>query len=149
MKFLSKSISTFFGIGFIPLAPGTLTSIVTVLLYKYYLYRFSWPVYALILILLFFIGVYASTNYSTALNKRDPRKIVIDEALGQLLVFFRMGNAWFPVISCFVLFRVFDIAKPFPIKKIEKLPTGWGIMLDDVVAAVYAGVIVNLYLLLK
>ncbi|MDH5705378.1 MAG: phosphatidylglycerophosphatase A, partial [Candidatus Aminicenantes bacterium] len=99
--------------------------------------------------LLFFIGVYASTKYSTALNKKDPRKIVIDEALGQLLVLFRMSNAWFPVLSCFVLFRVFDIAKPFPIKKIEALPTGWGIMLDDVVAAVYAGVIVNLYLLLK
>ncbi len=149
MKFLSKSISTFFGIGFIPFAPGTLTSIVIVLLYKYYLYRLSWPVYALILILLFFIGVYASTDYSTALNKKDPRKIVIDEALGQLLVLFRMSDAWFPVLSCFVLFRVFDIVKPFPIRKIEKLPTGWGIMLDDVVAAVYAGVIVNLYLLLK
>jgi phosphatidylglycerophosphatase A len=149
MKFLSKSVSTFFGIGFIPFAPGTLTSIVIVLLYKYYLYRFSWPLYALILILLFFIGVYASTKYSTALNEKDPRKIVIDEALGQLLVLFRMSNAWFPVLSCFVLFRIFDIAKPFPIKKIERLPTGWGIVLDDVVAAVYAGVIVNLYLLLK
>ena len=149
MKFLSKSVSTFFGIGFIPFAPGTLTSIVIVLLYKYYLYRFSWPLYALILILLFFIGVYASTKYSTALNEKDPRKIVIDEALGQLLVLFRMSNAWFPVLSCFVLFRIFDIAKPFPIKKIERLPTGWGIMLDDVVAAVYAGVIVNLYLILK
>jgi phosphatidylglycerophosphatase A len=149
MKFLSKSVSTFFGIGFIPFAPGTLTSIVFALLYKYYLYRFSWPLYALILILLFFIGVYASTKYSTALNEKDPRKIVIDEALGQLLVLFRMSNAWFPVLSCFVLFRIFDIAKPFPIKKIERLPTGWGIMLDDVVAAVYAGVIVNLYLILK
>ena len=149
MKFLSKSISTFFGIGFIPFAPGTLTSIVIILLYKYYLYKLSWPVYALILILLFFIGVYASTDYSTALNKKDPRKIVVDEALGQLLVLFRMSDAWFPVLSCFVLFRIFDIAKPFPIRRIEKLPAGWGIMLDDVVAAVYAGVIVNLYLILR
>jgi len=149
MKILSKVVSTFFGIGFIPFAPGTLTSMVIVLLYKYYLYRFSWPLYALILILLFFIGVYVSTKYSTALNKKDPRKIVIDEAIGQLLVLFRMSNAWFPVLSCFILFRVFDIVKPFPIKKVETLPAGWGIMLDDVVAAVYAGVIVNLYILLK
>ncbi len=149
MKFLSKLVSTFFGLGFIPFAPGTLTSIAVVLLYKYYLYRLSWPVYALILILLFIIGVYASTKYSSALNKKDPRKIVIDEALGQLLVLFRMSDAWFPVLSCFVLFRVFDIAKPFPIKKIEKVSAGWGIMLDDVVAAVYAGVIVNLYLILR
>jgi phosphatidylglycerophosphatase A len=149
MKILSKVVSTFFGIGFIPFAPGTLTSMVIVLLYKYYLHRLSWPLYALILILLFFTGVCASTKYSTALNKKDPRKIVIDEALGQLLVLFRMSNAWFPVLSCFVLFRVFDIVKPFPIKKVETLPAGWGIMLDDVVAAVYAGVIVNLYILLK
>lgn len=149
MKLLSKLASTFFGLGFIPFAPGTLTSIVIVLLYKYYLYRLSWPVYALILLLLFFIGVYASTKYSSALNKKDPRKIVIDEALGQLLVLFRMSDAWFPILSCFVLFRIFDIAKPFPIRRIEKLPAGWGIMLDDVVAAVYAGVIVNLYLILR
>ena len=149
MKLLSKLASTFFGLGFIPFAPGTVTSIVIILLYKYYLYRLSWPVYALILFLLFFIGVYASTKYSSALNKKDPRKIVIDEALGQLLVLFRMSDAWFPILSCFVLFRIFDIAKPFPIRKLEKLPAGWGIMLDDVVSAVYAGVIVNLYLILR
>jgi phosphatidylglycerophosphatase A len=103
----------------------------------------------MIFFLLFLVGVYTSTKYSAESKKKDPRKIVIDEACGQLLVLFRMSDAWFPVLASFVLFRLFDIVKPYPIKKVEALPAGWGIMMDDVVAAIYAGVIVNLYLLLK
>jgi phosphatidylglycerophosphatase A len=149
MKLLSKVISTFFGLGYFPVAPGTITSLVVILAYKFYLYQLSWPLYLLILFLLFFVGVYTSTKFSVESNKKDPRKIVIDEACGQLLVFFRMSEAWFPVLAGFILFRVFDIVKPYPIKKVEALPAGWGIMMDDVVAAIYAGVIINLYLLLK
>lgn len=149
MKLLSKIISTFFGVGYFPVAPGTLTSLLVVLAYKFYLYKLSWPLYFSIIFLLFLIGVYTSSKFASDLSKKDPRKIVIDEACGQLLVLFRMSDAWFPVLSCFILFRVFDIAKPYPIQKVETLPSGWGIMMDDLVAAIYAGVIVNLYLLLK
>ena len=149
MKLLSKVISTFFGLGYFPVAPGTITSLVVVLAYKFYLYQLNWPLYLLILFLLFLVGIYSSTKFSAESNKKDPRKIVIDEACGQLLVLFRMSEAWFPVLASFVLFRIFDIVKPYPIKKVESLPAGWGIMMDDVVAAIYAGVIVNLYLLLK
>lgn len=149
MKLLSRIISTFFGVGYFPVAPGTLTSFAVILAYKYYLFRLSWPLYLAVLSLLFFIGVYTSTQYSSESKKKDPRKIVIDEACGQLLVLFRMSDAWFPLILSFVLFRMFDILKPFPIKKVENFPKGWGIMLDDAVAAIYAGVIVNLYLILK
>ena len=149
MKLLSKVISTFFGLGYIPVAPGTITSLVIILAYKFYLYQLSWPLYLLILFLLFLVGVFTSSKFSAESNKKDPRKIVIDEACGQLLVLFRMSEAWFPVFASFVLFRIFDIVKPYPIKKVEALPAGWGIMMDDVVAAIYAGVIVNLYLLLK
>ena len=149
MKLLSKVISTFFGLGYFPVAPGTITSLVVILAYKFYLYQLSWPLYLFILFLLFLVGVYTSTKFSAESNKKDPRKIVIDEACGQLLVLFRMSEAWFPVLASFILFRVFDIVKPFPIKKVEALPAGWGIMMDDIVAAIYAGVIINLYLLLK
>jgi phosphatidylglycerophosphatase A len=149
MKLLSKVISTFFGLGYFPVAPGTITSLVVILAYKFFLYQLSWPLYLLILFLLFLVGVYTSTKFSAESNKKDPRKIVIDEACGQLLVLFRMSEAWFPVLASFILFRVFDIVKPYPIKKVEALPAGWGIMMDDVVAAIYAGVIINLYLLLK
>lgn len=149
MKFLSKIISSFFGLGYFPAAPGTLTSLAVVLAYKFYLFRLSWPLYLLILFLLFLVGVYASTKVESESRKKDPRKIVIDEACGQLLVLFKMSDAWFPILSTFVLFRIFDIIKPYPIKKVEALPSGWGIMMDDVVAAIYAGVIVNLYLVLR
>ncbi len=149
MKLLSKIISTFFGLGYFPVAPGTLTSLLIILSYKFYLYKLSWPLYLLILFLLFLVGVYTSSKFSSDISKKDPRKIVIDEACGQLLVLFRMGDAWFPILSSFILFRIFDIVKPYPIKKVEAFPSGWGIMMDDLVAAIYAGVIVNLYLLLK
>lgn len=149
MRLLSKIISSFFGAGYFPVAPGTLTSLVVILAYKFYLFRLSWSLYLLILFLLFFIGVYASTKVESESRKKDPRKIVIDEACGQLLVLFRMGDAWFPILFGFLLFRIFDIAKPYPIKKVETLPSGWGIMMDDIVAAIFAGVIINLYLIIK
>lgn len=149
MKLLSKIISTFFGLGYFPVAPGTLTSLLVLLAYKFYLFKLGWPLHLLIIFLLFLVGVYTSSKFESDLSKKDPRKIVIDEACGQLLVLFRMSDAWFPILSSFILFRFFDIAKPYPIKKVETLPSGWGIMMDDLVAAVYAGVIVNLYLLLK
>ena len=149
MKFLSKIIATFFTVGYFPIAPGTLTSLIVVLLYKFYLYKLSWPLYLLLLFLLFLVGTFTSTKCSLEMNKQDPRKIVIDEAFGQLLVLFQMKQEWFPLLSCFLLFRIFDIIKPYPIRKVETLPEGWGIMMDDLIAAVYAGIIINLYLLFK
>lgn len=153
MKSLSKIIATFFGVGYCPVAPGTLTSLIVVLLYKFYLHSLSWPFYLLLLFLLFLVAIFTSTKYSLQVRKQDPRKIVIDEAFGQLLVLFRIGeswgNGWLPLLACFILFRFFDIIKPYPIKKVETLPEGWGIVMDDLVAAVYAGIIIHLYLLLR
>ena len=149
MNLLKKIISTFFGVGYFPLAPGTLTSLVVVLLYKLYLHTLSWPFYLLLLFFLFILGTITSGQYSSDVNKKDPRNIVIDEALGQSLLLFRMSDAWLPLILSFFLFRFFDIVKPYPIKKIENLPKGWGIMMDDVVAAVYAGVVIHLCFLLR
>jgi len=149
MKIISKIIATFFGVGYFPLAPGTLTSFIVVLIYKFILYRISWPVYLLIFIILFLIGTLTSSKFSSELNKKDPRKIVIDEASGQFLALFHLGSSWFPLLLSFFLFRFFDIIKPFPIKKVETFPKGWGIMLDDILAALYAGIIFNIYFLLK
>jgi phosphatidylglycerophosphatase A len=153
MKSLAKIIATFFGVGYFPAAPGTLTSLIVVLLYKFYLHRLSWPIYLLLIFLLFLVAVLTSTKYSSELKKDDPRRIVIDEAFGQFLVLFRIGESWgtgwLPLLSCFLLFRIFDIIKPYPIKKVETLPQGWGIVMDDLVAAAYAGIIIHLYLILK
>jgi len=147
MKFLSKTIATFFGVGYFPLAPGTVTSAIIVLLYKLYLHKLSWPLYLLILFLLFFLGIFTSASYSSELNDKDPRKITMDEAVGQLLVLFRMEKTWPLLLAGFLLFRFFDVIKIYPIKKFEAQPKGWGIMMDDILAAVYTGITIHLYLL--
>lgn len=149
MKLASKIIATVFGIGYFPIAPGTLTSLIVVFLYKLFLHRLSWPQYLLLFFLLFFVGVVASSKCESESNKKDPRNIVIDEAVGQFLVLFQIGEDWLPLLLSFFLFRLFDIVKPIPIRKVENFPSGWGIMMDDLLAAIYAGVIVNLYIILK
>lgn len=149
MKTGSRILATFFGIGFFPLAPGTLTSMMVVILYKFFLNNLSWPVYLLIFLCLFFIGVFVSSEYSSELGKKDPRKIVIDEACGQLLVLFQLPTSLFLLLLGFFLFRLFDIIKPYPIKKVEDLKKGWGIMTDDIVAALYAIIILRLFLLFR
>lgn len=142
-------MSTFFGVGYFPIGQGTLTSFLVVLLYKIFLYRLHWASYLLLILVIFSLGVVSSTLHSTALKKKDPHEIVIDEVAGQLLVLFRLNPTWSILLISFFLFRLFDIAKPFPIRQFEKFPKGWGIMADDIMAALYSGILVHLYLLLK
>lgn len=149
MKWLSKIFSTVFGFGYFPVAPGTLTSLAAIFLYKFYINRLHWTFYLVLLLSLFLAGVWSSSKLAHDLNRNDPRCIVIDEAVGQLLVLFRLNPSWFTLLLGFILFRFFDIVKPFPIKRVEYFPKGWGIMLDDVVAALYSGILLNLYLILK
>lgn len=146
---MSKIVSTFLGLGYFPLAPGTFTSLVVLLLYKYFLFTLNRPVYLAFLLIFFLGGVISSSRHSSRLNQSDPSCIVVDEAGGQLLVFFGLNPSWILLALGFFLFRFFDIIKPYPIRKVETLPKGWGIMLDDILAAVYAGILVNVYLLLK
>jgi len=148
MKMLSRVVATFFGIGYLPLAPGTIASFLVILLYRYYLYTWNWPLYLGVLVLIFILGAFASSVYAETIKKEDPRSAVIDEVLGQLIVLFRLPPSWPLLIASFLLFRVLDILKPFLIKKSEDFPRGWGIMMDDVVSGVCAGILINLYLLL-
>ncbi len=142
-------MSTFFGAGYFPVGQGTLTSFFVVLMYKFFLYRLHWAYYLLLILFVFVLGVVSSSVHSTALKKKDPHEIVIDEVAGQLLVLFRLNPTWTLLLISFFLFRLFDIAKPYPIRHLEKFPKGWGIMTDDIMAAIYSGILVHLYLLLK
>jgi phosphatidylglycerophosphatase A len=148
MNTFSKVTATFFGVGYVPLAPGTITSAIIVLLYKFFLYKLSWPVYLLLFFLLFVLGTFVADVYSRMVKKDDPRTVVIDEAAGQFIAMFLLGPQWTLCAASFLLFRLFDILKPFPIKKVESFPGGLGIMLDDIVAAIFAGILINLFLLL-
>ena len=148
MKLFSKITATFFGVGYFPVAPGTLTSAIIVLFYKFFLYRLSWPVYLMIFFVLFALGTYVSDVTSRMMKKEDPRIVVIDEAAGQFIALFLLSPQWSVCAASFFLFRFFDIVKPVPIKRVETFPGGIGIMLDDIVAAIYAGILINLFLLL-
>ncbi|MDD8031179.1 MAG: phosphatidylglycerophosphatase A [Acidobacteriota bacterium] len=143
---LAKIISTFFGLGLFPLAPGTLASLVIIILYKYFLFRLSWPFYLVIVILITAAGVYFSTIYSRRLSLKDPGKIVIDEVSGQLLAVFLIKPDWIILVICFALFRFLDIIKPMGIKKLENLPEGWGIMADDLGSGLLVSIVVHLSL---
>jgi phosphatidylglycerophosphatase A len=146
MKLLSRIFSTFFGIGFFPKAPGTASSTAALLIYCLALHCLPWPIYILFLAVLFSLGSMASAAYAAELGQTDPQRIVIDEAFGQFLALFLVPVGWLPLTLTFVFFRFFDIIKPYPIRRLEKLPGGWGIMADDAGAGVVTGVIVHLLL---
>jgi phosphatidylglycerophosphatase A len=149
MKTVGRAVATFFGLGFFPLAPGTAASLAVVLIYKFFLVDLLWPYVLFFLFLFTVLGVVSSSAYSRELQEKDPRRIVIDEACGQLFVLLLVPPTWAALAVAFFLFRFFDIIKPFPVSQAEKLPSGWGIMADDFVAAGMAKILLHFYLILK
>lgn len=144
---LAKIISTFFGLGLFPLAPGTLASLAMVILYKYYLHRLPWALYLFLVLVIFLAGVYFSTVYARSLNLKDPGKVVIDEVAGQLLAVFLLRPDWLVLGLDFILFRFMDIIKPMGVKKLETLPGGWGIMADDLASGLVVNILLQLFIL--
>lgn len=136
MKQLHFLAATFFGIGKIPFAPGTWASLAAAPLFYFLL---PTPLlHAAVLVGVYFLGVYTSGQYARNIGETDPSSAVIDEVLGMGVAMFLIPRQWPFVVMAFFLFRIFDIWKPYPIRRIEKLPWGWGIMSDDLVAGFYA-----------
>ena len=127
--------------GLSPKGPGTCGSFVAVLLAPWCFMPL--PVYwqLAVLTLVFFVGSWAAGRAERILNEKDPGQVVVDELLGQWIAIMPLGavaNPW-QLLAAFILFRTLDIAKPWPIKASENwLPGGYGIMIDDVLAGVYA-----------
>lgn len=92
------------------------------------------------------IGIPAATRVSRALGSKDPQMVVIDEVAGQLIALIAVPLAWKTFLTGFILFRAFDIVKPPPVRQLEKLPEGAGIVLDDVAAGICALVVMQLIL---
>ncbi len=154
------------GVGFLPLAPGTWGSLVGVGLYlllRGLFLTLLWPLagrnhlnllhigYALVTLELLAVaavsavGTWAASRVEQLSGKKDPGKVVIDEVAGQMLALIAVPmefESWWTIILAFLLFRFFDIVKPYPARKLESLPAGLGIMSDDLVAGVYAAIAV-------
>jgi phosphatidylglycerophosphatase A len=139
-------------IGFIPGAPGTYASVATSLLF-FAIFFFSGriipSIHVSIFCLISLAGVLASDNISRRTGNQDPQYIVIDEVAGQLLTFLFLPVNPFNLILGTVLFRIFDMWKPFPIRKLEHLRGGVGIMADDLLAGVYGNIVLQLINYLK
>ncbi len=155
-----------FGVGYLPLAPGTFGSIVGVLIYLsvslfeahsgIILSDKNWSfeqisalfsaanLFALTLFCL--LGIWASNRAVLIFGDKDPQKVVVDEVLGQLIVFLFIpfGLSWHFVLAGFLLFRLFDIWKPYPIDSLQNLPAGIGVCADDFVAGIYGGICLSI-----
>ena len=137
MRKINFLIATFFGIGKIPGAPGTWASIVAAPLFWFLLDKPLWQ-FGVVLFAIYFVGVYSSGVYEKQIGQKDPSGAVIDEVLGVGVAMFGSPAQWPFVLMAVILFRLFDIWKPYPIRRLEQLPGGWGIMTDDLLAGVYA-----------
>ncbi len=139
---LAFLLATGWGAGYLPLAPGTWGSLQGLGLF--WLAYWASPDHfkalaGIFLILAMYPAVRASGGIARSRDQEDPSEIVVDETLGQMLCLLWVPAAWGWHLAAFLLFRLFDIAKPFPVNRSEKLPGGMGIVADDLVAGLYAG----------
>jgi phosphatidylglycerophosphatase A len=143
-------IATLCGIGRLRPGPGSWGSAATVVLWAGVAYRLApslrTPVAIALALLLTLIGIPAATRVARASAAKDPQFVVIDEVAGQLIALIAVPLAWKTFLAGFILFRGFDIVKPPPVRQLEKLPEGSGIMLDDVAAGFFA--LIGMHLLL-
>ena len=138
------TVATFFGAGFGRPGPGTWGSVAAVLLWAGYTWAFRPAPRALLAALLIgialtlILGVPAATIAARESGRHDPGFVVIDEVAGQWIALLFSPVDWRHALIALVLFRLFDITKPFPARQLESLPEGWGIVFDDVAAGLYA-----------
>jgi phosphatidylglycerophosphatase A len=128
---IALAIATAFGAGRVPKAPGTAGALVGIAIFA----LGAPPLVSLAVC--FLPGVWASTTAARIAAKKDPQFVVIDEVLGQWVTLIGAPATPVSLAAAFLLFRLFDIVKPWPVRWFEKAPDGWGIVLDDVAAGMY------------
>ena len=135
-------VGTFFGAGRLRPGPGSWGSAATVLLWWPLAHSLppNWQPWAVAGLALAAVltGIPAATRVARATGLKDPQFVVIDEVAGQLITLITVPVSWKSLLLGFILFRGFDIVKPPPVRQLESLPGGWGIVMDDVAAGVYA-----------
>lgn len=146
-KHWADVVATLFGIGYLKPGPGTWASLTTVLFW-FGAARILHPsphvllaILIIVVVLAIAIGVPAATITECSSGRRDPGFIVIDEVAGQAITLLFCPPDLRHALIALILFRLFDITKPFPVRRLERLPAGWGIVFDDVAAGLYALVV--------
>jgi len=139
-EFIAYMLATGLFVGKIPKAPGTIGTLVGI--FPILIYWTRGGEYTLlnqifITLAVFFVGIWASTYLVEKYQEKDPEYIVIDEIAGYMVSMIGFYPSWQNLLIAFVLFRFFDILKPPPIKMFEKLPSGLGVMADDIIAGIY------------
>lgn len=138
MRKVAWVLATWFGCGFSPIAPGTVGTLGALPLY--FAVRGLGPLALLaVAAVLFFVGTWAAGVVASEARSGDPQIVVIDEVVGVLAALAASPLRLEAVALTVVLFRIFDMTKPFPARAAERLPGGWGIVVDDVVAGAWAG----------
>jgi phosphatidylglycerophosphatase A len=143
-------IATFFGVGRLRPGPGTWGALATALLWWLIASHVSssarLPLILFLIALVTAIGIPAATLEARGSGKKDPSHVVIDEVAGQLVTYIACPIVWRALLAGFILFRVFDILKPPPVRSLEKLPEGTGIVVDDLGAGLYGLIVLQLLL---
>jgi phosphatidylglycerophosphatase A len=143
-------VATFFGIGRLHPGPGTWGSAATVLLWSAIAYGLApalrTPVAVVLAGFVVLVGIPAATRVARGSGVKDPQFVVIDEVAGQLIALIGVPFGWKTFLAGFILFRGFDILKPPPVRQLEALPEGTGIVVDDVAAGLYAFAVMHLLL---
>jgi phosphatidylglycerophosphatase A len=147
MRLGEKLVATGLGTGYLPVAPATFGSLLALLLWFTLIPQHP-ALRCLLISVAFFYGVNLSARLSVEWGK-DPRRIVVDEISGMWLVLLLVPKGLWPGIAGFLVFRAFDVVKPAPIRRVEALGKGWGIMLDDVLAAGYTVCLIRLLFLIS
>ena len=141
---VTKLIASCFYLGYIPVMPGTLASLFG--LGVYFLIGGTSAVYFFTVFTVIILGFLVCTNAEKVFGRKDAGKIVIDEVAGMLIAFMFVPPDIFIICVCFIFFRLFDIIKPYPLRKFEQLNGGLGVMLDDIGAGIYANICVQIFL---
>jgi phosphatidylglycerophosphatase A len=138
-----KFLACGFGSGLAPIAPGTFGTLAGVPICLLCL-PLPWFLRLLVVLVLMALSIYIAGRAEEIYQKKDDQRIVIDEIIGLQVTMLPVMITTLHLCAGFVLFRIFDILKPFPLDNLQRLPGGWGVVLDDVGAGIYAGVLMLL-----
>jgi len=148
MASLARIVSTVAYVGYLPIAPGTWGSAAGLLILLPLRWYGTPTIEVAALVALLAVGIWSADVTGREMGDEDPGPVVIDEVVGMLITLLWIPLTVTSVVAGFLLFRVFDIIKPFPARQCEQLPSGWGVMLDDVMAGIYGLIVMHVALAL-